>query len=211
MNNMSFPDVKQMSLNMSIQELDIYYSDPLNPYDASINNSNLILNNNLLTQLVITPYDSMNSDRENNGCYKGFIDGFMNDCLLNFSVKKNSSEKWFYFNMDAQDTHPFHFHLTSGYTNLCPNNNSKYNDYFEENPFKPNLFRTDNFYTGLLYSKDTISIPSQNWLGFNLCFNNYTSLDTSISNHKFIKLGYMYHCHYLVHHDMGMMGQYYVN
>ena len=67
---------------------------------------------NLLSYLIISPFDENNSDRENNGVYKGFVDGYLNDNYMNFSVKKNNSEKWYYFNMDFQDSHPFHFHLT---------------------------------------------------------------------------------------------------
>lgn len=34
---------------------------------------------------------------------------------MNFRVKENSSELWIYNNLDNQDSHPFHFHMTSGF------------------------------------------------------------------------------------------------
>ena len=47
--------------------------------------------------------------------YVGYVDGFMNDSLQNFSVRKDATERWVYNNLDNEDSHPFHFHMTSGY------------------------------------------------------------------------------------------------
>lgn len=38
--------------------------------------------------------------------FRGFVDGYANYNLRNFSVQLNSTEQWIY---------PLHFHLTSGY------------------------------------------------------------------------------------------------
>jgi FtsP/CotA-like multicopper oxidase with cupredoxin domain len=132
---------------------------------------------------------------DNNGIFKGFIDGFQNDGLMNFSVKLNSSEKWVYYNMDSQDTHPFHFHLTSGFCSP--------NDPFNSLDLVDPYCNTPNPYA---YSKDIYAIGSQTQLAWYLKFVDYASTYASRIKH----LGFMYHCHYMVHHDMMMMGQYYV-
>jgi FtsP/CotA-like multicopper oxidase with cupredoxin domain len=122
---------------------------------------------------------SVNTD----SVYCGFIDGFLNDNFFNFSVIKNSTENRIYYNMDSQDSHVHHFHLTSGYAflnQLCVND-------------------TD------LYSKDSFSIPPQQSVQYYVSYPNFYSKDGKVKN-----LGYMYHCHLMGHHDMNMMGQYYV-
>lgn len=48
------------------------------------------------------------------------------------------------------------------------------------------------------FSKDTIIVPPLRQARFRLCFPNYTTGEVA----------YMYHCHYMGHHDMNMMGQY---
>ena len=58
--------------------------------------------------------------------YIGLYDGYLNDNLNSFSVKLNSSELWIYNNGDCTDSHPFHFHLTSGFA--LPNS-SKINQF----------------------------------------------------------------------------------
>jgi FtsP/CotA-like multicopper oxidase with cupredoxin domain len=176
MDNM-FPNNK----NILIQTIYPQYAtnDPENP----------IMTFDGTAELIIKP----------NSTYYGPIDGFMNDDLMNFSVKKNTSEKWIYHNMDTQDTHPFHFHLTSGFVDVFDPVNS------------PDLVSINKSYTNYLYSKDTYAIGSQQTLGFYLKFPNYTSEDTGSKQSDNVKnLGYMYHCHYMTHHDMSMMGQYFV-
>ena len=128
----------------------------------------------------------------NPSTYAGFIDGFMNDNLMMMSVKENSEEVWVYSNMDNQDSHPFHFHQTSGFINL----NDKYNQWLKNYP---------NLQTSLCYSLDTYPVPPQQSISFNLKFANYNSKQGKVPY-----LGYMYHCHFLAHHDMNMMNQFFV-
>jgi FtsP/CotA-like multicopper oxidase with cupredoxin domain len=152
--------------------------------------------NHVYGYIIIPKKNKKNPHNENNGVYKGFIDGFMVDPLLNFSVKENATEKWIYLNLDNQDTHPFHFHLTSGY--LCPDKKS-YSKYV-------------NRISGH-YSTDVIAIGSQQFCSFYVKFKNYNSekYKMIINDKKFKNLGYMCHCHYLSHENMNMMIQYFVH
>lgn len=173
------------------------YPDPNNRYDVNNPSSGtLLVAMDQLCYFVISDYDSNNPDRENNGVYKGFVDGFMNDAYQNFSVKLNSSEKWTYYNWDNQDSHPFHFHLASGFIDYT---NSKNN--ISLNP--------KYYYNNNAYSVDSYQIGPQQNISLYLKFSNYKSKEY-VNNNKLIDLGFMYHCHYLTHHDMNMMGQYYV-
>lgn len=133
-------------------------------------------------------FPSINIDA--NSTYTGIVDGYMNDNLMNFSVKKNSTEKWLFTNLDTNNAHPLHFHLTSGYADVDEQNNCLSNKQFNH----------------LLYSKDIYSIGIQQTLPFYLKFSNYDSSQGKIKN-----LGYFYHCHFMLHHDLNMMGQYYVH
>jgi DNA-binding beta-propeller fold protein YncE len=143
---------------------------------------------------------------DNNGTWKGFVDGFQNDNFFNFSVEQETSEKWLYRNWDAQDSHPFHFHLTSGYTDV--------NDPYNTLP----LVSNNNYLVQYTYTKDTYSIGSQTQLSWYLKFNNYNGTSYPDANYPLDpsgngvigNLGYMYHCHFMTHHDMMMMGQYFV-
>jgi len=136
-------------------------------------------------QLIINPTST----------YLGFIDGFQADSLQNFSVIKNSSEKWIYHNMDNQDTHPLHFHLTSGFVDVHDCNISK------------GLVSKKEDYLPYLYSRDIYGIPSQQTISFYLKFANYAS-DQGALNPKVLWASYVLHCHYLMHHDSGMEGSY---
>jgi len=199
-----------MNLDSFVQQVFPFYPDPLNPYDVTNPDSGTTIRcyKDLLSYLIISPFDENNSDRENNGVYKGFVDGYLNDNYMNFSVMKNSSEKWYYFNMDLLDSHPFHFHLTSGYLNLIGNKNSK--DYYEKNPYSKDLINPTNYYQPYTYALDNYGIGVQQWISLFVKFANFSSEKGSMYNGKYSNLGYMYHCHYLKHHDMSMMGQYYV-
>jgi len=199
-----------MNLDSFVLQVFPFYSDPLNPYDVNNPDSGKTIRcyKDLLSYLIVAPFDETNQDRENNGVYKGFVDGYLNDNFMNFSVMKNSSEKWYYFNMDFQDSHPFHFHLTSGYLNLISNKKSE--DYYEQNPYSKALINPTNYYQPYTYALDTFGIGVQQWISFYLKFANFSSEKGSMYNGKYSNLGYMYHCHYLLHHDMSMMGQYFV-
>ena len=123
--------------------------------------------------------------------YYGNIDGLLNDSLLNFTVKQEATERWIYHNLDSQDSHPFHFHMTSGFVVKTINDTS-------------NCLLNPKF-NFLNYSKDNYSIPPQQSLTFYVKFANHNSTQGHIPY-----LGYMYHCHYMSHHDMSMMGQFFV-
>jgi len=203
---MGMPDFSN-NINYAVQTIYTVYPDPMNKFDTSFNNGPgypgpMMTNMNDIVSFAVPPkdfndpYTGINYKTlpgDNNGIYKGFIDGYANDNLMNFSTKVDSSEKWIYYNMDAQDSHPFHFHLTSGYVN--PND-----------PINTELIvNSHHSHTPYTYSKDTYSIPSQTTLAWYLKFSNYTS--NFAMKEKY--LGFMYHCHYMTHHDMMMMGQYY--
>lgn len=112
----------------------------------------------------------------------------MNCNIYNFTVQKNDTEKWIFYNSDTDffDCHPFHFHLTSGFID------KEYTDVINLNPLNYG-------------SKDVYCIKSMTQLAINVKFNNYSSKDGNIRH-----LGYMFHCHYMNHHDMNMMGQFYI-
>ena len=126
-----------------------------------------------------------------NSKYYGFIDGILNDSLMNFSVTQESTERWVYYNLDSSVSHPFHLHMTSGYI-------------VKEDPNISECMLESKF-NGLNYSKDNYTIPPQQIISFYLKFPN-----TNSNQGKIKYLGYMYHCHFMAHHDMSMMGQYYV-
>lgn len=155
------------------------------PQWATEDPENPIFSYNGQAELIIAP----------NGVYYGPIDGFENDNLMNFSVQKNKTENWIYHNMDTQDTHPLHFHLTSGFVNPMDPKNSRI------------LVDNSRPYDPYLYSRDNYAIGSQQSLSFYLKFDNYSSEDAPY-NPPIKHLGYMYHCHYMTHHDMNMMGEY---
>ena len=178
MNSMSLPKTKNYNMNIQMIFPAWATMDPDNPIVDMMR---------MKAELIIPPLCT----------YLGPIDGFQSDNLMNFSVKLNSSENWIYHNMDTQDSHPFHFHLTSGFVNPKDPANS--------------LALVDDLapYATRLYSMDVYGIGSQQSLSFYLKFDNYSSemggLNPPIKN-----LGFMYHCHYMAHHDMNMMGQYFV-
>ena len=165
--------------NMQIQEVYAGYasSDPNTP----------IITHNDDCELIIT----------SNGVYLGFIDGFQSDALMNYSTKMDSSEKWVYHNLDVGDSHPLHFHFTSGFVDANDSVNSD------------GLVTDQNNHFPYLYSRDTYGIGPQQTIAFYLKFPKYTSvesyLELAVKN-----LGFMVHCHFATHHDMNMMQQYYV-
>lgn len=195
-------DDTAININTLIQEVYTVYADPLQPYQEERQIYPLMVNMTDITTFGIPPRDwndtvldiaYATSKGDNNGRYKGFVDGYANDTFMNFSVPLHSSEKWIYYNMDNQDSHPFHFHLTTGY--CAPNDSDN----------TPELFEQEH--TLYSYSMDTFAIGSQAQLSWYVTFPNYKSNYGG----KYKQLGFMYHCHYLAHHDMMMMGQYYVH
>lgn len=202
-------------INGLIQEIYPVQADPLYPYISALGGSNnpsggLMLNMSDVVSFSIPPvnfsdpilninYSTILGDH--NGIWKGIIDGFQNDNLFNFTVEQEMSEKWYYHNWDVQDSHPFHFHLTSGFVDP----NDPYNTPELFNPIK-------NGGELQTYSKDTYSIGSQTQMSWYLKFSNFNGTSTSPAVFPPISsnLGYMYHCHFMTHHDMMMMGQYFV-
>jgi FtsP/CotA-like multicopper oxidase with cupredoxin domain len=132
--------------------------------------------------------------------FQGFYDGYENDNLMNFSVKGDSTEYWVYHNLDTEDSHPLHFHLTSGYVDPKDPINST------------SLVDDTTLYYPHTYSLDMMGVPPQQQLAWYLKFSTYTSQDTGLNNQPQRQpyLGFMYHCHFMEHHDMNMMGQYFV-
>lgn len=196
-------DKTSININNMIQMVYTVYADPLQPYlTASSDEVPLMVNMTDIVTFGIPPRDwtdtvlnrtnSATWVGDNNGTYKGFIDGYANDNLMNFSVPLDSSEKWVYYNMDTADSHPFHFHLTTGY--CAPNDPLNTPSVMEQS------------HTLYPYSRDTYAIGSQSQMAWYVKFSNYRSSN----GQRFRHLGFMYHCHYLAHHDMMMMGQYYV-
>ena len=117
---------------------------------------------------------------------------YLNDNVFNFSVRENSTEKWIYINADTQfyDDHPLHFHLTQGF--------------YEEDETSFVNRHPSNF-----GSKDVYSIKGGTQVAFKIKFPNYNS-ETLYQKNGIRNLGFMFHCHYMMHHDMNMMGQFYV-
>lgn len=132
--------------------------------------------------------------------FKGFVDGFMNENFNNFGVQENSSEQWEYSNLDNADSHPYHFHLTSGYVQVHNPGNSQ------------GLVTKKNSFYPYLYSRETYGVPAQQSIAFNLRFVNYNSLQ-SVLNPKYpgVKgIGFCHHCHYLPHVSASMVNSYFV-
>jgi FtsP/CotA-like multicopper oxidase with cupredoxin domain len=169
-------------------------------------------NNSSLKQIIIMSGDSSGNTQkseaggnftlkiEPNSSYYGFPDGYMNENYSNFTVLKESTELLYYCNLDTQITHPLHFHLTSFYFDTQKLNNS-HNVPYSNAPTSGSTI-VYNDYNQNLYSKDVVIVPPQKKLNFYLKYVFYSSDDSF--------LGYMYHCHIMEHHDMAMMGQFYV-
>lgn len=123
-----------------------------------------------------------------NKIHKGNPFKIYNEYIMNFSVEKNNTEIWKYINMDYNlyKSHSLNFHLTSGF--------------LIEDPSYTSIENINNNNKG---SKDIYNISPYNNISFFIKFSNYSSND---QNH----LGYMFHCNTLEHHDMLIMGQYYV-
>jgi FtsP/CotA-like multicopper oxidase with cupredoxin domain len=172
--------MKNMSLNSNIEQIFPSYAttDPNAPI--------VLASMDAVAELIIAPSSS----------FLGFPDGFQSDNLLNFAVQTNSTERWIFNNLDDQDAHPFHFHLTSAYVD--PNSPD----------ISTGLVTAQTAYWPQLYSKDVYAIGPQQRLSFFLKFANYTSAQSAVSPNV-PNLGYMVHCHYASHHDMNMMVSYF--
>ena len=145
-----------------------------------------------------------------NGIHHGDPFQLMNDNIMNFTVNEGTTERWvFYCNADTKhmDNHPLHFHMTSGF--VVPDDIS-----FNTIRNKESI----NISTAKNNNSNMISTQSIDVMGINsgrkpLVFDvRYPNFNSETKDHNGIKhhLGYMFHCHYMAHHDMNMMGQFYV-
>ena len=118
----------------------------------------------------------------------------LDDNIFNFSVTQGTTERWIYINGDTQqfDDHPLHFHMTQGFID----------DAYTSPINRHNANRG---------STDTYYIKAGTQLAFKIKFPNFNSTQKGLSQDGIPHLGYMYHCHYMMHHDTNMMGQFYVN
>jgi len=163
------------------------YIQSFYPYYATTNENvqNPILCPRRDAQLIIPP----------NQTHIGFYDGFSNDNIKAFSVKLRSTEIWTYLNGDNADSHPLHFHLTSGfsYRSLSTINGT---------PGTPGTEET----LGLTqtYSRDVYPVGPQQSLSFAITWPYYSSEDTT--NTPYIpNIGSVIHCHFLQHYDANSM------
>ncbi|ARF08347.1 multicopper oxidase [Catovirus CTV1] len=131
--------------------------------------------------------------------YIGLYDGYLNDNLNSFSVKLNSTEKWVYTNGDTNDSHPLHFHMTSGFTSV----HSTYNS--------ANLVNSKRSYDPLIYSRDIYQVGPQEIVSFDLTWPYYSSYDQT-ETPNLTGIGAVVHCHYLLHNDSNaMIVQYFID
>jgi FtsP/CotA-like multicopper oxidase with cupredoxin domain len=131
--------------------------------------------------------------------YIGLYDGYLNDNLHSFSVKLRSSETWIYTNGDNTDSHPLHFHMTSGFASP----QSKYNS--------PGLLSSQRSYNPLTYSRDIYQIGPQETIAFNLTWPHYSSYDRT-KTPKARRIGGVIHCHFSQHNDANsMIIQYFID
>jgi len=132
---------------------------------------------------------------KSNQTFRGLYDGYSNDNLKSFSTKLRSTEIWTYLNGDDSDSHPLHFHLTSGfsYRSLSPINSMIGTPGSEE---RLGLTQT--------YSRDIYQIGPQQELSFAITWPYYSSQDTT--NSPYIpNIGAVIHCHFLPHYDANSM------
>ncbi len=130
-------------------------------------------------ELIIIPFST----------FIGLYDGYSNPNLWSFSTKFRSTETWNYINLDCADSHPIHFHLTSGYVTK----------------------NTDNdLSNSQTYSRDIYQIGPNQSISFDLTWPYYPSYKTTKTPHIRC-LGGVIHCHFLPHNDNNsMMIQYFV-
>jgi hypothetical protein len=125
------------------------------------------------------------------GTYSGMPNEYANENITSYCVKQNSSERWLFVNADTDNSHPLHFHLTSGFADINNEKNSAC------------IFNPEYNYN-LTYSKDVYSIGALTSLLFYIKFANYNFFTDNDPPY----FGYSIHCHFLLHHDMGMMSNY---
>ena len=180
MSSMTSGDGMAMGKDGQIQQMFAQYAttDPEN---------SIMIMSGMQAELIVPP----------NAQYRGFLDGMMNDGLTIFAVQVESTERWIYVNLDSEDSHAWHFHLTQGFVD--PNDPAN----------TSGLVSADRSFMNYLYSKDVYGIGPQQTIAFYLKFPTYTSADTGLAP-GIPNLGFMMHCHMATHVDMGMMNDYFV-
>lgn len=136
----------------------------------------------------------------------------MNDNIMNFTVTQGVSERWVFYsnsNLVHMDNHPLHFHMTSGF--VVPSGEGATTT---RNGNKVTVY-TSPTNTSNMISTESIDVMGINSgdkkaLVFDVKFPNFSSEATDHNGHTHY-LGYMFHCHYMMHHDQNMMGQFYVD
>jgi len=137
-----------------------------------------------------------------NSQYRGLYDGYLNDNLNSFSTSLKTDERWIYINGDCADSHPFHFHLTSGYVvdRSLSSSPCLVSDHPESRKISP-----------LLYGRDVYQIGPQQTLEFWLTWNHYASSEKS-RQPKLKSIGGLIHCHFTQHESSNsMIVQYFVD
>jgi FtsP/CotA-like multicopper oxidase with cupredoxin domain len=162
------------------------YIQSIYPYYATNNPSDKIgiLCPRRNAELIILPQQT----------YIGLYDSYFNDNLDSFSVNLGYTEIWNYLNADYADSHPFHFHQSSGFSSPILDLNNL------PNSVGSNL--TPGF--SQKYSRDIFQIGPQQSISFAIKWPNYPSEDTT--NSPYIpNVGSLIHCHYLTHSDLSSM------
>jgi heme/copper-type cytochrome/quinol oxidase subunit 4 len=125
------------------------------------------------------------------GTYSGMPNEYANENICSYCVKQDSSERWLFINADTDNSHPLHFHMTSGFADINNENNSA-------------CIANPEYNYNLTYSKDVYSIGALTSLLFYTKFANYNFLTDNNPPY----FGYSIHCHFLLHHDMAMMSHF---
>jgi FtsP/CotA-like multicopper oxidase with cupredoxin domain len=122
--------------------------------------------------------------------YIGFYHDMSNDNVKTFSTKLRSTEIWTYLNGDIADSHPLHFHLTSGfsYPSLSLINSTP------GTPSDEEVGLTQTF------SRDIYLIGPQQSLSFAITWPYYSSEETTSAPYL-PNIGAVIHCHFLSHYD----------
>jgi hypothetical protein len=151
-----------------------------------ISSSTYLLGDNR-AEIRIKPFGQESSDD---------VDTTLDEHVVNFRVDQNTTERWIFYNEDTDffEVHPAHFHLTSGFAVLDSAHTSPINRVPE--------FRG---------SMDMYSVKAGTSLAADIHFGLVNSVAPGIEHLQYVPHRcYMCHCHYMQHHDLMMMLQFYV-
>ena len=143
---------------------------------------------------------------QQNSTYIGLYDGYANDNLRSFCTTLTLTEIWTYLNADVGDSHPLHFHLTSGFSYKALSITNPNTSVTTDTTLNNSLDTLTPSTIGLTqtYSRDIFQIGPQQSISFAVIFTNYTSEDTTNSPY-FPNIGAVIHCHFLPHNDSNTM------